>query len=68
MGGTSADNGMGIMVASAGTAERPVDVDISGNTIRNATKKGINIKEIGGRARIERNVVTSTLVYTGHSH
>jgi hypothetical protein len=67
VGGTPADNGMGIMLTSAGTAARPVDVDISGNTIRNATKKGINIKEIGGQARIERNVVTSTLVYTGHA-
>jgi hypothetical protein len=68
IGGTAEQDGMGIMVTSAGTAEKPDDVDISGNTIRNATKKGINVKQIGGQARIERNIVTSSIVYTGHTH
>jgi hypothetical protein len=70
MGGSPAaasEDSMGIVMAVIGTPEKPVDVDISGNTIRNATKKGINLKQIGGRVRIERNVVTSNIVYTGHS-
>src|SRR5262249_15601148 len=67
IGGTPGQNGIGNMVTSAGTAEKPVDVEISGNTIRNATKKGINVKQIGGQARIERNILTSRVVYTGSS-
>jgi hypothetical protein len=70
MGGSPAaasEDSMGIVVVSAGTSQKPIDVDISGNTIRNATKKGISVKQIGGRVRIERNVVTSNVLYTGHS-
>jgi hypothetical protein len=61
----AADEGMGIMIVSVGDLEKPVEVDISGNTIRNTTQKGINLKQIGGRARIERNIVTTSVVYTG---
>jgi hypothetical protein len=61
----TADYGMGIMVATVGDAETPVDVNISGNTVRNTTLKGINVMQIGGRARVERNTVTSSVVYTG---
>jgi Right handed beta helix region len=61
----AADEGMGIMIVSVGDLENPVKVDISGNTIRNTTQKGINLKQIGGRARIERNIVTTSVVYTG---
>jgi hypothetical protein len=68
IGGTSEDYGMGIFMTSAGTPEQPVDVEISGNTIRNATQKGINIKQIGGRVRIERNTVKSAVAYTGHDY
>jgi hypothetical protein len=57
--------GMGIFIASVGGLERPVEVEISGNTIRNTTHKGINVWQIGGRARIERNIVTTRVVYTG---
>jgi len=42
-------------------------VEISGNTIRNTTQKGIHVRQIGGRARIERNIVTTNVVYTGHA-
>ena len=46
-------------------AEKPAEVDISGNTIRNTTQKGIHVRQIGGRARIERNIVTMNVVYAG---
>jgi hypothetical protein len=61
----AADPGMGIFIASVGDLENPVDVEISGNTIRNTTQKGINVWQIAGRARIERNSVISSVVYTG---
>lgn len=66
--GGAPDEGMGIMMVSAGTSEKQVDVDISGNTIRNSTQKGINLKQIGGRARVERNIVTTSSVYSGPAH
>jgi hypothetical protein len=61
----AADEGMGIFIVSVGDQENPVDVDIAGNTIRNTTQKGIHVRQIGGRARIERNIVTTNTVYTG---
>jgi hypothetical protein len=63
----AADHGIGIMVVNVGNQETPVEVAISGNTIHNATLKGINVTQIGGQARIERNIVTTTIVYTGRS-
>ena len=63
----AADEGMGIMMVSVGGAEKPVDIDISGNSIRNANQKGINMKQIGGRARIEHNIVTTSSIYSGRS-
>ena len=61
----AAGQGLGIFVASVGVLERPVELEISGNTIRNTTQKGINVWQIGGRARIERNIVNTSVVYTG---
>jgi hypothetical protein len=56
---------MGIMIMVVGDQENPVDMDITGNTIRNTSQKGINIRQVGGRARIERNIVTTSVVYRG---
>jgi hypothetical protein len=60
--GAPADHGIGIMVVNVGTVETPVEVDISGNTIRDTTLKGINVTQIGGLARIERNTITTSAV------
>jgi hypothetical protein len=61
----AADEGMGIMIVSVGDSEKPVEIDVSGNTIRNSNQKGINMKQIVGRTRIERNIVTTSAVYSG---
>src|SRR5438552_11464071 len=61
----AADEGMGIFIVSVGDLEKPVEVEIFGNTIRNTTQKAIQVREIGGRARIERNIVNTSAVYTG---
>ncbi len=58
-------HGMGIMVVNVGTAANPVDVEISGNTVRDSSLKGINVMQIGGQARVERNTVISGAVPTG---
>lgn len=61
----TADFGMGIMMMVVGVPENPVEVDIVANTIRNTSQKGINLRQIGGQARIERNIVTTNVVYAG---
>jgi len=61
----TADEGMGIMIMVVGDRDNPVDMDITGNTIRNISQKGINIRQVGGRARIERNNISSSVVYKG---
>lgn len=63
----AADAGMGIMVANVGDQEKPVDVDISGNTIRDSSMRGINMMQIGGQARIERNTVATSVIYAGRA-
>jgi hypothetical protein len=61
----TADEGMGITAWLVGVSESPVELNISGNTVRNSTQKGINVKQIGGNVRIEDNVIASSVVYTG---
>ena len=63
--GEAAGQSIGIMIVSVGVPEKPVEVEISGNRIRNITQKGINVRQIGGRARIERNIVTTSVVAAG---
>jgi hypothetical protein len=63
----AADHGMGVMVVNVGNLEKPVEVEISGNTIRDSSLKGINVTQIGGQARIERNIVTTSVINPGHA-
>jgi len=35
---------------------------VSGNTVRNATERSINIYQVGGRAYVERNVITTSRI------
>jgi hypothetical protein len=60
-----ARHGMGIMVVNVGTAGNPVDVEISGNTVRDSSLKGINVMQIGGQAHLDRNTVIAGTVPTG---
>jgi hypothetical protein len=55
----AADHAIGIMVLGVGSATRPLDVEISGNTVRDATLKSINVTQIAGRARVESNNVAA---------
>jgi Right handed beta helix region len=63
--GRAPDHGIGIMVVNVGVLENPVEVDISGNTIRDTAQKGINVTQIVGEARLERNSIV-TAVDVGH--
>jgi len=65
--GGAPDHGIGIMIVNLGNRETPVDADISGNTVRNATLRGINALQIVGQARIERNIVETSVLYAGRA-
>jgi hypothetical protein len=59
-GGMDLDNTLGITVFSGGISPgREVDLYVSGNHIRNVTEPAINLRRIGGRARVEGNVLTT---------
>ena len=54
-------NYLGIVVFGAGKSpDQEVDLYISGNRITNSNERPINVYAIGGRAYIERNVITTT--------
>lgn len=62
-GGTAPNNVLGITTFSAGQSpDRGVDLYITGNRIRNVTQAAINLRRIGGRAHVERNVITTGTV------
>ena len=62
----AADRGVGIMIVGVGNLEKRVEVDISGNTTRDSTLKGINVTQIGGQAHIERNNVSMSVISARH--
>jgi hypothetical protein len=63
IGGTSADNTLGITVFSAGVAGAEVDAHVAGNRIRNTTEPAINFRRLVGHADIEHNVITTGSVF-----
>jgi hypothetical protein len=59
-GATAAENLLGVVVFSVGVSGAAVDLRIAGNTILNATERPINIYQVTGPARIERNRITTS--------
>ena len=60
VGGTADDNTLGVAIFSIGKSpNQDVDICVCGNNIRNVTERAINVYQISGRARIERNVITT---------
>jgi hypothetical protein len=60
MQGTADAIVLGIVVWAVGKSpDREVDLHISGNHIRNCTERPLNIYSVGGRAYIERNIITT---------
>ena len=54
-------NYLGIVVFAAGKSpDQEVDLYISGNQITNSNERPINVYCVGGRAYVERNVITTT--------
>jgi hypothetical protein len=60
MQGTAGLNFLAIIAFAMGKSpDKEVDLHISGNNIRNSTERPINVYNVGGRASIERNVITT---------
>jgi hypothetical protein len=63
LGGTPLDNTLGVVAFSLGVPGAPVQVFVSGNAIKNSTARAINLYQVSGQARVERNdITTSTIV------
>jgi hypothetical protein len=59
-GATPADNAVGLLFFSLGQSpDNEVDVYVSGNTIRNIGEPAIDVRLVGGRAYVERNVIVT---------
>src|SRR5262245_5050719 len=52
----------GVLMFSVGVPGAQVEVYIFGTTIRNTTDRSINLYQIDGRAHIERNVITTSVI------
>jgi hypothetical protein len=58
--GTAAATYLGIVIFAVGRSpDREADLYVSGNNMRNSTERPLNIYAVGGRAYIERNVITT---------
>jgi Right handed beta helix region len=59
-GGTANDLTVGVLIFSVGESpDREVDLRVSGNRIRNVTERAVNIRQVVGRANIERNIIST---------
>jgi hypothetical protein len=58
-GGTAQDSTVGVLIFSVGVPGAEVEAYVSGNKIRNTTEPAINFRRVGGRAYVERNVLTT---------
>jgi len=60
IGGTASDLTVGVLVFSVGKPpDKAVDLYVSGNRISNVTERAVNVRQLGGRAYIERNVIST---------
>src|SRR5262249_41285573 len=60
VGGTAHDRTIGIAIMTVGRSpDSEVDVFVTGNNVRNVTEPGINVQLVGGRVRVQRNVITT---------
>jgi hypothetical protein len=59
VGGTTADNTLGVLVFGVGTAGAAVDAHVTGNRISNTTEPAINFRRIEGRATVSHNVIAT---------
>jgi hypothetical protein len=60
IGAAAGADTLGILIFDAGSPPgHEVDIHVTGNNIRNVTERAINVRRPGGRASIDRNVITT---------
>jgi hypothetical protein len=60
VGGTDQDRSGGVFIFSAGQSpNNEVDIHVAGNEIMNTVAHGIDMRDIGGRALLDRNAITT---------
>ncbi len=60
MGAPPGATSLGIVIFAVGKSpNQEVDIYVTGNNVRNVSEPAINLRTIGGRAHVERNVVTT---------
>jgi hypothetical protein len=63
VGGADRDMTLAICVFGVGKSpDKKADLNISGNKIKNITERAINVNQVDGRARIDRNVITTGFI------
>jgi hypothetical protein len=62
VGGTTADNTLGVVVFAAGTPGAAVNARVAGNTIKNTTEPAINFRRLEGYASVDHNVIRTGAV------
>jgi len=62
VGGTAAENVLGITVFSVGDSATPVEARISGNRISNTTEPAINFRRVVGHVTIDHNAINTGTV------
>jgi hypothetical protein len=58
-GASARDLTLGITIFSVGVEDAEVEIHVLRNAIRNTTEPAINLRRIGGRARIDGNVIAT---------
>jgi hypothetical protein len=60
MGAPAGTTSLGIVIFAVGRSpDQEVDIYVTGNNVRNVSEPAINFRVVGGRAHMERNVVTT---------
>jgi hypothetical protein len=66
VGGTPGIQTLGIVMFSVGRSpDKEVNLNVSGNKIRNVTEPAINFRYVGGRARAEQSVIRTGVAAGG---
>src|SRR5262245_46433059 len=63
VGGADRDLSLAITVFGVGKSpDKKAELNILGNKIKNITERAIDLNQVGGRARIDRNVITTGFI------
>ena len=62
LGGSATERTYGILILGVGIESDPVDIQVAGNRVTNVTGHGIDLRQLIGRATVERNQINTGAV------